>query len=149
MLSSLSLLNSSYKKDLIALESVPVISFKPIYRMMPTYTITKKPAITKCRGHSQIDGSDYCVYMCQNIYCGNYGASNEYPQHMFLWRTGENYPTILTKYSFFFYNFIFQTISCLHSTVSTFIKYVFSVKYTCNLTCNSKSLYYLLLNNIG
>ena len=27
------------------------------------------------------------------------GASNEYPQHMFLWRTGENYPIIITKYS--------------------------------------------------
>ena len=28
------------------------------------------------------------------------GASNEYPQHMFLWRTGKNYPRIITKYSF-------------------------------------------------
>ena len=27
------------------------------------------------------------------------GASDEYPQHMFLWRTGENYPVILTKSS--------------------------------------------------
>ena len=27
------------------------------------------------------------------------GASNEYPQHMFLWRTGENYPRIIIKYS--------------------------------------------------
>ena len=26
------------------------------------------------------------------------GASNEYPQHMFLWWTGENYPIIITKY---------------------------------------------------
>ena len=106
MLSILSLLNLSYKKDL-ALESVPVISFKPIYRMMPTYTVTKKPAITKVED-IKIDGSDYCVCMCQNICCGNslevpcQGASIEYPQPMFLWRTGENYPTILTKYSFFF-----------------------------------------------
>ena len=23
---------------------------------------------------------------------------NEYPQHMFLWRTGENYPSIIIKY---------------------------------------------------
>ena len=28
------------------------------------------------------------------------GTSNEYPQHVFLWRTGENYPRIITKYSF-------------------------------------------------
>ena len=28
-----------------------------------------------------------------------WGTSNEYPQHMFLWRTGENYPIIITKYS--------------------------------------------------
>ena len=27
------------------------------------------------------------------------GASNEYPQHMFLWRNKKNYPTIITKYS--------------------------------------------------
>ena len=26
------------------------------------------------------------------------GDSNEYPQHMFLWRTKENYPLIITKY---------------------------------------------------
>ena len=26
------------------------------------------------------------------------GAYNEYPQHIFLWRTGENYPRIITKY---------------------------------------------------
>ena len=28
-----------------------------------------------------------------------WGASNEYSKHKFLWRTGENYPTIITKYS--------------------------------------------------
>ena len=26
------------------------------------------------------------------------GDSNEYPQHMFLWRTGENYPSVIIKY---------------------------------------------------
>ena len=26
------------------------------------------------------------------------GDSNEYPQHMFLWRTDENYPSIIIKY---------------------------------------------------
>ena len=26
------------------------------------------------------------------------GKSNEYPQHIFLWRTTENYPLIITKY---------------------------------------------------
>ena len=28
------------------------------------------------------------------------GASNEYPQHMFLWKNKKNYPRIITKYSF-------------------------------------------------
>ena len=28
------------------------------------------------------------------------GASNEYPQPMFLWRTGEKYSKIITKYSY-------------------------------------------------
>ena len=28
------------------------------------------------------------------------GASNEYPQHMFLWRNKKNFPKIITKYSF-------------------------------------------------
>ena len=26
------------------------------------------------------------------------GATNEYPQHMFLWRNNQNYPLIVTKY---------------------------------------------------
>ena len=40
----------------------------------------------------------------KNICCGyshkvpHRGASNEYPQHIFLWRNGENYPIIITKY---------------------------------------------------
>ena len=29
----------------------------------------------------------------------HWGTFNEYPQHMFLWRTVENYPIIITKYS--------------------------------------------------
>ena len=29
------------------------------------------------------------------------GASNEYPQHMFLWRNKKNYPIIIPKYSSF------------------------------------------------
>ena len=29
----------------------------------------------------------------------HWGASNEYPQHMFSWRTGENCPIIIIKYS--------------------------------------------------
>ena len=29
----------------------------------------------------------------------HWGTSNEYPQHMFLWRIRENYPIIITKYT--------------------------------------------------
>ena len=41
----------------------------------------------------------------KNICCGysletpHRGTSNEYPQHMFLWRNKKNYPRIITKYS--------------------------------------------------
>ena len=37
-----------------------------------------------------------CWYSLEVPRCG---ASNEYPQRMFLWRTGENYPIIITKFS--------------------------------------------------
>ena len=41
----------------------------------------------------------------KNICCGysleapHQGASNEYPQHMFLWGYKKNYPRIITKYA--------------------------------------------------
>ena len=47
----------------------------------------------------------FFLFLYKNICCGysletpHRGVSNEYPQHMFLWRTGENYPRIITKYS--------------------------------------------------
>ena len=47
----------------------------------------------------------FFLFLHKNISCGysleapQQGASNEYPQHMFLWRTGENYPRITIKYS--------------------------------------------------
>ena len=47
----------------------------------------------------------FFLFLHINIRCGfsleapQRGASNEYPQHMVLWRTGENYPRIITKYS--------------------------------------------------
>ena len=59
----------------------------------------------------------------KNVCCGYWleaphrGTSNEYPQHMFLWRTGENYPIIITKYSLtipfvlIFFLFLHENIS--------------------------------------
>ena len=47
----------------------------------------------------------FFLFLHKNICCGysleapRWGASNEYPQHMFLWRTRENYPIIIIKYS--------------------------------------------------
>ena len=47
----------------------------------------------------------FFLFLHKYICCGysleapHQGTSNEYPQHMFLWRTGENYPIIITKYS--------------------------------------------------
>ena len=47
---------------------------------------------------------DYNEYPQHNICCGYslesplQGNSNEYPQHTFLWRTDENYTSIIIKY---------------------------------------------------
>ena len=54
----------------------------------------------------------FCLFLHKNIYCGyslelprqGQGDSNEYPQHMFLWRTDENYPSIITKYKLYLFN---------------------------------------------
>ena len=45
------------------------------------------------------------LFLHKNICCGYSleapcrGASNDYPQYMFLLRNGENYPIIITKYT--------------------------------------------------
>ena len=45
------------------------------------------------------------LFLLKNICCGysleapRRGASNEYPQHIFLLRNKKNYPRIITKYS--------------------------------------------------
>ena len=45
------------------------------------------------------------LFLHKNLCCGysfevpHRGTSNEYPQHMFLWRIRENYPRIIIKYS--------------------------------------------------
>ena len=47
----------------------------------------------------------FFLYRHEKICCGysleapQRGASNEYPQHMFLWKTREKYPRIIIKYS--------------------------------------------------
>ena len=47
----------------------------------------------------------FFLFLHKKICCGysleapRRGASNEYPQHMFSWRTREHYPIIITKYS--------------------------------------------------
>ena len=47
----------------------------------------------------------FSLVLHQKICCGysleapRRGASNEYPEHMFLWRNKKNYPTIITKYA--------------------------------------------------
>ena len=47
----------------------------------------------------------FFLFLHKTICCGysleapRRGASNEYPQHMVLWRIGENYPRIIIKYS--------------------------------------------------
>ena len=48
----------------------------------------------------------YCFLLLhKNIYCVySLSASNEYPQHMYLWRTRENYPIIITISNIVYYN---------------------------------------------
>ena len=47
----------------------------------------------------------FFLFLNKNICCGYsleapwWGTSNEYPQYMFLWRTVENYPIIISEYS--------------------------------------------------
>ena len=47
----------------------------------------------------------FFLFLHKKISCGyplevpQRGASIEYPQHVFLWRTRENYPRIITLYS--------------------------------------------------
>ena len=43
------------------------------------------------------------------------GDSNEYPQHMFLWRNKQNYPLIITKYPS--YLFHLQTTGRRHNSI--------------------------------
>ena len=52
------------------------------------------------------DNSGICfLFLHKNLHCWNSleathgGPSNGYPQHRFLWQTGENYPRIIIKYS--------------------------------------------------
>ena len=40
------------------------------------------------------------------------GDSNEYPQDMFLWRTDENYPSIIIKYPPYLFHWINTWTSC-------------------------------------
>ena len=47
---------------------------------------------------------NFCQFSIKNICCGYSlespwrGNSNEYPQHLFLWRNKQSYPLIITKY---------------------------------------------------
>ena len=52
------------------------------------------------------------------------GDSNEYPQHMFLWRIEENYPSIIIKYPPYlaFCQYLGDTFSFLSSSSSSLIE---------------------------
>ena len=45
-------------------------------------------------------GEKHMFFMENSLESPCRGDSNEYPQHMFLWRTDENYPSIIIKSSF-------------------------------------------------
>ena len=48
--------------------------------------------------------------------------SNEYPQHMFLWRNVENYPSIITKYPpYLFHWILFRTFTQLAHVLTTWL----------------------------
>ena len=51
----------------------------------------------------------------------NRGDSNEYPQHIFLWRNKQNYPLIITKYLpyLFFCPHAAQDNKCKRNTMTT------------------------------
>ena len=58
------------------------------------------------------------LFLHKNIEAPGDSNSDEYPQHMFLWRTDENYSSIIVKYPpyvFFWWAFIFCGVVCYHS----------------------------------
>ena len=57
--------------------------------------INKLPESTT-HSDARLSADDVCCgYSLESLHRGN---SNEHPQHMFLWRTNENYPSFITKY---------------------------------------------------
>ena len=65
----------------------------------------------------------FYLFRHKNIYCG-YGNSNEYPQHVFLWRTDENYPWIIIKYPSYLFHWYNQgeknaSKNCCHGGITS------------------------------
>ena len=105
-----------------------------------------------------IIGAIVFLYLHRNRCCGysleapRRGASNEY-HNMFLWRTGENYPTIFTKYSsltislayfffFFFFFFFLLVLTCGGSNYCGCLVYVSLFK--CDIKYISQGTAYTL-----
>ena len=81
------------------------------------------------------------ITIASNICCGyslelpRQGDSNEYPQHMFLWRNKQNCPLIITKYPPYLflclaYKAFSQCISFLNISVKVKLFFTFST-YSC------------------
>ena len=58
----------------------------------------------------------FSIFLRKNICCGyslelpERGVSNELSQHMFLLRTGENYPLIITRYPLYLFHCTVTTV---------------------------------------
>ena len=58
----------------------------------------------------------FCGYSLESPRRG--GDSNDYPQHIFLWRNKQNYPSIITKYPpYLFHCLALEVRSCVDETV--------------------------------
>ena len=82
----------------------------------------------------------YVVGTHQNrlaVCCGDSSESNEYPQHMFLWRTDKNYPSIIIKYPPYLFFWTYQSTSTQASSVG----WRFSIPNTANSENNYRNTF--------
>ena len=70
--------------------------------------------------------SYFFLFLHKKVCCGYsleapcQGASNEFQQHVFLWRTGENYPKIITKILFLNNSSVWVIVNLIPGKISHF-----------------------------
>ena len=119
---------------------IPAFSFKPFIKPPGRITVEQINWLFDDNWRIIFDNSPYkqmlwvlmWVLINCNICCGyslaspQRGDSNEYSQHMFLWRNKQNYPSIITKhtpYLFHWYMTLLMMLKFYFCIFSTIIVY--------------------------